>query len=71
MVYAPGYGPVYPRRIESDTPRVIQWTVRMIDEAGDEHLVTVRARSREVAISRARCQCPGRHEVFVLDAWRV
>jgi hypothetical protein len=46
MTYGPGYGPVYPRRIESDEPQTRRWTVRLIDGTGKEHLVTVSARSR-------------------------
>jgi hypothetical protein len=57
MVYGPGYGPVYPRSIDSKGPRTRRYTIRMIDEAAEEHLITVNARSPEVAIGRARIKC--------------
>ena len=70
MVYGPGYGPVYPRPIESDEPKVKRYIVRAIDEAGEEHFVTVAARSRSAALGHARAKCPGKGEIFVLDVWR-
>jgi hypothetical protein len=71
MVYGPGYGPVYPRPIETQEPKVSRYTVRMVDETGEEHLVTVPARSPNVAMGRARLKCEGDGEIFVMDVWKV
>ena len=71
MVYGPGYGPVYPRRIDNDKPKTRRYTVRAIDANGDEHLVTVNARSKAVAMCRARCQYQGVGKIYITDAWEV